>query len=117
MTAPEVAGVLGRAAAVDAPIRAALHEGRLTSMSTGSDLPVMDLHAVSGEFLTACQESDLVVFEGMGRGIETTLELTATGMGILNVGMVKHQRIAELMGCELFDCVCHWKPATKAGYM
>ena len=45
----------------------------------------------------------------MGRGIETTLELTGT-MHILNIGMVKHKRIADLMSCELFDCVVHWKP-------
>ena len=109
MTAHEVAGVLQQAAALDELIHDALNDGRLTSMSTGSDLPVMDLYAVSEEFLRACERADLVVFEGMGRGIETTLELTATGMCILNIGMVKHKRIAELMGCELFDCICHFK--------
>ena len=106
-----------------------------------------------------CEQSDLLVLEGMGRGIETNLYLRGNqvrggphvgrvrsrphvtlldfgakrnkpnhkrnnqpkrlipahstfikGLHVLNVGMVKHQRIADLLGCNLFDCVCHFKP-------
>ena len=60
MTAPEVADVLQRAGALDVAIREALEDGRLSSMSSGSDLPVMDLYAVSEEFLKACERADLV---------------------------------------------------------
>ena len=50
MTFTEVADVLERV--TDERVQTALQTGMLTSMSSGSALPVMDLDAVSDEFVS-----------------------------------------------------------------
>ena len=101
--------------------------GRLRVCSTGTDMPVIDLRRVSGALndeATApvvCQEGGneggegekLVILEGMGRGIETNLR-ARLAVDCLNLGMVKHQEVAELLGhgAQLYDSVCCFKPGT-----
>ena len=41
--------------------------GRLQAICSGSDLPVIDLEAVSAELAAECDGVDLVILEGMGR--------------------------------------------------
>lgn len=93
MTHPEAAEVLSAAAAFDAPIRDALAEGRLLVMSSGNDLPVIDLRRVSSALAEKAAECDLVVLEGMGRSIETNLRVQMTTADCLNLGMIKHQEV------------------------
>jgi len=47
-------------------------------MSSGSGLPVIDLRTLSEDFVAATADADLVVLEGMGRGIETNLHARFT---------------------------------------
>ena len=50
---------------------------------------------VAPKLNVAAQEADLVVLEGMGRGIETNLNAEFT-CDALNLGMVKHPEVRPL---------------------
>ncbi|KAH1191843.1 Uncharacterized protein GmHk_20G058995 [Glycine max] len=87
-------------------------EGCLMGVSTsnliiansGNDLPVIDLTRVSQELAYLANDADLVILEGMGRGIETNL-YAQFKCDSLKIAMVKHPEVAEFLGSRLYDCV------------
>ena len=85
----------------------ALDANTLVVVSSGSDLPVIDLSRVSAELVDAARGADLVVLEGMGRGIETNL-FARFACDALNLGMVKHPEVAQCLRGTLYDCVCRF---------
>jgi uncharacterized protein with ATP-grasp and redox domains len=108
VTADELAALMPKAAAGDAVFTSALADGRLTIMPSGNDLPVIDLRHVSPELAAAAAEADLVILEGMGRGIETNLTAVFT-CEVLCLGMIKHTEVAQALGdTPLFGCVCRY---------
>jgi len=72
--------------------------------NSGSDLPVIDLTSISQELAYLASDADLVVLEGMGRGIETNL-YAQFKCDSLKIGMVKHLEVAQFLGGRLYDCV------------
>ena len=58
--------------------RRALQEGRVSVASDGSDMPVIDLRELSPQFVEAVSQADLIIIDGMGRGIETNLNAQFT---------------------------------------
>ncbi|KVH88584.1 protein of unknown function DUF89 [Cynara cardunculus var. scolymus] len=72
--------------------------------NSGNDLPVIDLSSVSQELAYLASDADLVVMEGMGRGIETNL-YAQFKCDSLKIGMVKHPEVAQFLGGRLYDCV------------
>eukprot|EP00257_Ricinus_communis_P014234 XP_015571856.1 uncharacterized protein At2g17340 isoform X2 [Ricinus communis] len=72
--------------------------------NSGNDLPVIDLTRVSQELAYLSTDADLVIFEGMGRGIETNL-YAQFKCDSLKIGMVKHPEVAQFLGGRLYDCV------------
>ena len=52
-----------------------------------------------------CEGVDLVVLEGMGRAIETNLNVDLT-VPCLRIGMIKHPEVAQSLGGDLYGCVC-----------
>lgn len=59
----------------------------------------------------ASDGTDLVVFEGMGRGIETNL-LASLTVDSLKLAMIKHPEVAACIpGGRLYDCVCKFDAA------
>jgi type II pantothenate kinase len=171
ITAGELQPLLAAAAADDATLGAAVASGRLAVVSSGSDMPVIDvsrvrsrgrdwlgprlcvvassprkplavLHMrgprsdlsdacfslprccwrlllrqqVSPALAGAAAGADLLVFEGMGRGIETNLRASFK-CDSLKLGMIKHPEVAAcLAGGRLYDCVCKFDRAgTDAG--
>ena len=58
----------------------------------------------------AARDADLVVLEGMGRGIETNLEARFT-CDCLRIGMVKMELVARRMRGALYDLVCRFTAA------
>ncbi|XP_068490973.1 damage-control phosphatase At2g17340-like isoform X1 [Phaseolus vulgaris] len=87
-------------------------EGCLMGVSTsnlliansGNDLPIIDLTRVSQELACLTNDVDLVILEGMGRGIETNL-YAQFKCDSLKIAMVKHPEVAEFLGSRLYDCV------------
>jgi type II pantothenate kinase len=66
---------------------------------------------VSPELAAEAAGADLVVLEGMGRGIETNL-LAAFTVDSLKLGMIKHPEVAACIpGGRLYDCVCKFDRA------
>ncbi|KAF8101071.1 hypothetical protein N665_0210s0007 [Sinapis alba] len=72
--------------------------------NSGNDLPVIDLSRVSQEVAYLSTDADLVILEGMGRGIETNL-YAQFKCDSLKIGMVKHPEVAQFLGGRLYDCV------------
>ena len=114
VTARELRALLPRVAKaeIDAVgtdvFKRALDENRLAVVSSGSDLPVIDLTHVSSELRDAARGADLVVLEGMGRAVETNL-FARFACDALNLGMVKHPEVAQCLRGELYDCVCRFR--------
>ncbi|KAH9654757.1 DUF89 domain-containing protein [Citrus sinensis] len=83
---------------------------KLLIANSGNDLPVIDLTAVSQELAYLASDADLVILEGMGRGIETNLyaqfkcDSLKIGMVIVSF-VVKHPEVAQFLGGRLYDCV------------
>ncbi|EPS59987.1 hypothetical protein M569_14816, partial [Genlisea aurea] len=83
---------------------------RLLIVNSGNDLPVIDLTRVSPELAYAAEDADLVVMEGMGRGIETNL-YAQFKCDSMKIGMVKHVEVAQFLGGRLYDCVIKFNEA------
>lgn len=86
--------------------------GRLLVVSSGNDMPVVDLSQVSQELAYVADDADLVILEGMGRAIETNL-YARFKCDSLNIGMVKHPEVAEFLGGRLYDCVVRYTSPTR----
>ena len=88
VTAGELRPLLARAAAADRALARAIAERALRVVASGNDLGVIDLLRVSPEVAAEAAGADLVVLEGMGRGIETNLRARFT-CDAAKLGMVK----------------------------
>ncbi len=102
MTASEVRELWPR-------LQAVVRELNVEIVSTGTGDPLIDLSAVSPELNAAAADADLVVLEGMGRGVESNLDADLT-CDRLNLAMLKDEMIARGVGGELYDCVCRFVP-------
>ena len=77
-------------------------------VSTGTGEPLIDLREVSSELNSAAADADLVILEGMGRGVESNLDASFS-CDVLNLAMIKDVVIAKRNGGKLFDVVCRFK--------
>ncbi|EOA32299.1 hypothetical protein CARUB_v10015561mg [Capsella rubella] len=77
---------------------------KLLIVNSGNDLPVLDLSRVSQELAYLAADADLVILEGMGRGIGTNL-YAQFKCDSLKIGMVKYLEVAKFLGGRLYDCV------------
>ncbi|GBG00302.1 hypothetical protein Rsub_13064 [Raphidocelis subcapitata] len=111
ITAGELRPLLARAADADPLLARCLAERALRVVSSGNDLGVIDLSEVSREVAAEAEDGcDLVVCEGMGRGIETNLR-AAFGCDSAKLGMIKHPEVARLLNGRMYDIVCKFDPA------
>ena len=99
MTHRELVSLLPKVAEVDAVVGDALSSGRLSAVTSGSDIPLLDLARVSCELAALVRERppDLVVFEGMGRALESNLAAVLAA-DALRIAMVKNRMVAERTG-------------------
>ncbi|MFT3789089.1 MAG: ARMT1-like domain-containing protein [Tepidisphaeraceae bacterium] len=81
-------------------------------VSTGTAEPLIDLSKVSRELNAATFDADLVIIEGMGRGVESNL-YAKFNCDALNLAMIKDELVAKRNGGEVFDCVCRFRVAGK----
>lgn len=77
-------------------------------VSTGTGEPLIDLSAVSDELNTAAADTDLIILEGMGRGVESNLD-ASFNCDAINLAMIKDTIIAERNGGKLYDVVCRFR--------
>ena len=77
-------------------------------VGTGTGEPLIDLARVSDELNAAAADADLVILEGMGRGVESNLD-AAFSCDAVNLAMIKDHVIADRHSGKLFDCVCRFR--------
>jgi type II pantothenate kinase len=77
-------------------------------ISTGTGEPLIDLSAVSGELNAAAKDADLVILEGMGRGVESNLD-AQFACDAMNLAMIKDTMIAKRNSGVLFDVICRFR--------
>jgi type II pantothenate kinase len=75
---------------------------------TGTGEPLIDLGAVSPALNAAAQDADLVIIEGMGRGIESNLDARFDCDSVI-LAMIKDIAVANRHGGKLFDVVCRFR--------
>jgi type II pantothenate kinase len=80
-------------------------------VSTGTGEPLIDLSGVSPELNAAAAGADLVIIEGMGRGVESNLDARFK-CDAIHLAMIKDPIVAKVNGGKLYDVVCRfWKSA------
>jgi type II pantothenate kinase len=80
-------------------------------VSTGTGEPLIDLAEVSPELNEAAADADLVILEGMGRGVESNLDAEFS-CDAVNLAMIKDSAVAARHGGKVFDVVCRfWRKA------
>jgi hypothetical protein len=82
----------------------------IVRVSTGTGEPLIDLSAVSEQLNDAAAGADLVILEGMGRGVESNLRAQFS-CDVINLAMLKDVAVATRCGGKMFDVVCRFEPA------
>jgi uncharacterized protein with ATP-grasp and redox domains len=84
--------------------------GRLPirQVSTGTGEPLIDLSRVSPELNDAARGADLVIIEGMGRGVESNLDAEFV-CDALNIAMIKDPDVARHLNGKVYDVVCRFR--------
>jgi len=77
-------------------------------VSSGTGEPLIDLLEVSDELNAAAEGADLLILEGMGRGVESNFNAEFT-CDALNIAMLKDPAVAERIGGTMFDLVCRFR--------
>jgi type II pantothenate kinase len=78
-------------------------------VSSGTGEPLIDLSAISPELNAATADADLVILEGMGRGVESNLDAEFS-CDAVNLAMIKDTGVAKRHHGKLYDVVCRfWK--------
>jgi type II pantothenate kinase len=110
ITAAELPGLLATHAQRDRVLADLLKSDRLASIGSGGDTPLIDLGSVSDECNAEAARSDLVVLEGMGRGVESNWDQEFT-CDVCRIAMLKDESVVRHHKAKLFDAVCRFDPA------
>ena len=101
----------------DETLRRQIERGAVTAVSSGQMSTLLDLNRCGPELndwveaelrAVPAGEEWLVVFDGMGRSLESNWDVAgamAPGVNTLNLAMVKSQINAERLGAAVYDCV------------
>ncbi len=77
-------------------------------ISTGTGEPLIDLGAISPELNASAADADLVILEGMGRGVESNLDAEFC-CDAVSFAMIKDSAVAARHGGKLYDVVCRFR--------
>jgi type II pantothenate kinase len=110
ITIEELDALLTQLANKDQTLAQLIQADRLTTVASGSGSPLIDLSCVSEECNAAAAQSDLVVLEGMGRGVESNWRQKFL-CDIWRVALVKDRSVAGWLNAPLFSPVCRFDPA------
>jgi len=110
VTISELDDLLHAVAAFDDPVAHALDDDQLLAVPSGNGAPLIDLNHVSPVLVEEVQQRgvDLVILEGMGRGVESNIDARFTCES-LNLAMIKEQGVATAVGGELYDLVMRYE--------
>lgn len=109
LTADGAAAVVEQLAQDDDDLASLISAGMIEVVSTGSDIPLLDLSAVSDELNEAAQGVELVVLAGMGRAVQSNHSAVFT-VDALKLALLKDPAVAQRLGGAPLDCVCRYEP-------
>ncbi|HTV49059.1 MAG TPA: ARMT1-like domain-containing protein [Phycisphaerae bacterium] len=112
MTVDETRALLPRIAQRDTALAKLLVENKITVASSGGTTPLLDLRDVSDECNQEAAGADLLIFEGMGRGLESNFNALFT-VDAVKLCMIKEPIIAQRHGGKVFDVVFRYDPAAE----
>jgi len=110
MTIDEVRALLPKIAQRDTVLTKQIAENKITAASSGGTTPLLDLRDVSDECNKQAADADLVIFEGMGRGLESNFSAKLK-VDAVKLCMIKEPIIARRHGGKVFDVVFRYDPA------
>jgi type II pantothenate kinase len=84
----------------------------LEVVSTGSDIPLIDLSDVSDELNEAAADGDLVIIEGMGRAVESNFDAAFT-VDAVRLAVLKDPHVAAGLGGVPMDPICKYTPVAR----
>jgi uncharacterized protein with ATP-grasp and redox domains len=82
-------------------------------VGTGTGEPLIDLSQISEELNDAAAGADLVILEGMGRGVESNLEAEFSCDALI-LAMIKDAMVAARHGGKVFDVVCRFRAGSSS---
>lgn len=91
-------------AALDPTLAKLLNQDRIRIADSGGVAPLIDLRHLSEEINVEAADADLVILEGMGRGLESNFDAEFVCDSI-KVCMIKEAIVAQRYGGKLFDVV------------
>jgi type II pantothenate kinase len=109
LTADGAAAAVEQLAQVDDDLASLISGGMIEVVSTGSDIPLLDLSDVSDELNEAAVGADLVVLLGTGRAVQSNQAATFT-VDALKLTLLKDPAVAQRLGGTPMDCVCKYEP-------
>jgi damage-control phosphatase, subfamily II, stand-alone protein len=109
VTAPEVSDLLARAAPLDRHLAAAVREKRISVAATGNRSTLIDLSALTDDFVAATADADLLILHGMGRAIESNFSARFR-CDVLRTAILKDEEVARHLSAKLLDCVFRFEP-------
>lgn len=110
VTADETADIVENLAMIDHDLAALIEAGMFEVVSTGNDVPLIDLSDVSDELNEASQDADLVILEGMGRAVESNYD-AAFSVDSIHLALLKDPAVSKRLGGEVYDCICKYTMA------
>jgi len=110
ITIEELDRLLNVLAERDTVLADMLNAGRMGTVDSGNGTPLIDLSGISDMCNQAAAESDLIVLEGMGRGVESNWKQTFK-CDIWRLALIKDENVAKWLRADLFDAVCRFDPA------
>jgi uncharacterized protein with ATP-grasp and redox domains len=94
-------------------VEPSLRDLPIERVSSGTGEPLIDLLKVSSELNRAAVDADLVILEGMGRGVESNID-ARFNCDAVNLAMLKDAEVAGRLGGKLYDVVCQFNAAPRA---
>jgi type II pantothenate kinase len=115
ITIDELNPLLDRLSRQD-PVLADLRaDGMISTVANGSNSPLIDLSRISEECNAAAADSDLLVLQGMGRGVESNWRQCFL-CDVWRVALLKDRTVTKWVGAKLFDPVCRFDSGEGSGH-
>lgn len=108
ITAAEAQTVLDRLAALDARLAELIAVDRLKVIDSGSHESLIDLTQLSDHCVSQAADADLLILEGMGRGLESNFFAQFT-CPTLKICLLKAHWPAAQINAKIFDVVCRFE--------
>ncbi|MGQ9651771.1 MAG: ARMT1-like domain-containing protein [Phycisphaerae bacterium] len=98
------------------PVLADLRRSEMiATVANGSNSPLIDLGRISDVCNAAAADSDLLVLQGMGRGVESNWRQRFL-CDVWRVALLKDRTVAKWIGAKLFDPVCRFDSGEGSGH-